>query len=536
MKNFFLASSLFLPFLLMAQPELAIDYNLGSEDAFDCFLCTEQPTARVGTGIVTVATTPETGAELSFLDNGEFSLLKDINPGGDDGDITQLTSRNGLAYFAASDPVNGGAVWVTDGTEAGTVVYFDPDPANTSSDITGMEFGADGALYVVLGTTLYRFFDGVGTQLASSVTLSTARDNFPGGGITSYQDGVAYLSNDSETANGGLFYATDTVRRLASIPGQRSFDQAFDPMEVNGNLLFSLSASGNSPERQAAYVYDSAADTLIRYLGADGESLFVSQWYEVSDGARVGRVQVGRDIVHYAFDGMNDPVLLPGSGEYTLAARQTAPSVMVGDTLIWQTQGGVFSRQTIRITDGTVAGTATVFETAFATRVSNLISAGGFVFFTVDRGSRQPLTFYRYELATAVLVDFYSAPVPDDGNPDFSLQLLTVQDNQLYFAGNLIDSLGRELYRIDTGVEIVGTRNQRNVPQLDVTVTSENFTINSTKNGAADVTVFSLDGRLISRSTAPVNSATAIGAYSGIRLYVFEYDGRVAVRRMPGRR
>jgi len=141
----------------MAQPELAIDYNLGSEDAFDCFLCTEQPTARVGTGIVTVATTPETGAELSFLDNGEFSLLKDINPGGDDGDITQLTSRNGLAYFAASDPVNGGAVWVTDGTEAGTVVYFDPDLANTSSDITGMEFGADGALYVVLGTTLYRF-------------------------------------------------------------------------------------------------------------------------------------------------------------------------------------------------------------------------------------------------------------------------------------------------------------------------------------------------------------------------------------------
>lgn len=535
-RNLLFAFAALMVASISAQPELVVDYNTGSEDAFDCFLCTEQPTARVGTGIVTVATTAETGAELCFLDEGQFSLLKDINPGADDGGIALLTSRNGLAYFAASDPENGGAVWVSDGTEEGTVVYFDPDPANTSGSITGMEFGADGALYVFLQSTLYRFFDGVGTQLATGVTISTARDNFPGGGMTPYQDGVAYLSNGSETANGGLFYAADTVRRLATIPGQRDFDQAFDPQAVNGNLLFSLSASGNNPERQAAYAYDFAADTLIRYLGTNGESLFANRWYEVSDGTRVGRVQVGRNSVYYAFDGINNPVQLPGAGEFTLAARQTAPAVRAGDTLVWQTEGGVFSRATVRITDGTPAGTTTVFTTGFATRVTNLIQAGGYVFFAVDKDSRNPLTFYRYELATGTLTDFHSVPVPEEGNPDFSLQLLAVQDSKLYFAGNLIDSLGRELYGIDTGVEIVATRNQRNVPQLDVTVTSENFTINSVRNGMANLTVLSLDGRLISRAAVPVNSATFIGAYSGIRLYVFEYDGRVAVRRILGRR
>jgi len=83
-----------------------------------------------------------------------------------------------------------------------------------------------------MGSTLYRFAEGVGTELASGVNLSTSRDNFPGGSITSYQDGVAYLSNESG-AFGGLFYATDTVRQLAFIAEQRGFNQAFAPREVN---------------------------------------------------------------------------------------------------------------------------------------------------------------------------------------------------------------------------------------------------------------------------------------------------------------
>ncbi len=535
-KNLLFILTTFIVASLSAQPELIVDYNTGGEDAFDCFLCTEQPTARVQTGIVTIATSAEVGAEPHTLIDGQFALLKDINPGADDGGIAFLTSRYGLAYFAAKDPVNGGAVWVSDGTEEGTVVFYDPDLTDVSLPVTSMEFGNDGALYLTLQTTLYRFADGVGSELATGVTLSTGRDNFPGGGITPYLNGVAYLVNGSEMFGGGVFYASDTVRRLAFIPNQRDFDQAFDPREVNGNLVFSLEASGNSPERKAAYVYDAAADTLQRYLDADGESLFVSRWYEVSDSLRVGRVQVGRNSLYYAFDGINDPVVLPGTGEYTLAARQTAPAVRVGDTLVWQTKGGVFSSAAIRITDGTVAGTSTVFETGFATRITNLIHAGGYVFFAVDKDSRRELKFYRYELATGTLVDFYSLPVPADGNPDFSLQLLDVQDSKLYFAGNIDPSLGRELYSLGVDVEIVATRNVRNLPVLDVLVTSENFTVNSEKAGVADVTVLSLDGRLISRTTTPVNVTERIGAFSGIRLYVFEHNGRVAVRRILGRR
>jgi ELWxxDGT repeat protein len=521
---------------LSAQPELVIDYNTGSEDAFECFLCTDQPTARVRTGVVTVAVSGNTGAEPCLLIEGQYALLKDINPGASGGGIAFLTSRDGLAYFAAKDPVNGGAVWVSDGSEAGTVIFYDPDPSNTSRSITAMEFGTDGALYLTLGTTLYRFFDGVGTQLATSVTLSTDRDNYPGGSITPYNEGVAYVANGSEAFTGGLFYATDTVRRLAFIPGQASFDQAFAPREINGNLVFSLEASLSSPERRSSYVYDAAADTLRRYLNDDGESLFVERWYEISDSLRVGRVQIDINTDdYYTFDGINEPVKLFGEGRFSLAARQTAPAVRVGDTLLWQTEGGTFSDITIKATDGTEAGTSTVFEIANASSVTNLLHAGGYVFFVANLGARGPLDFYRYELSTDELVNFYSTPMLESGSINYSLQLLDVQESQLYFAGNIDPTLGRELYRIDAGVEVVSIPNPRTVPALDVTLTSENFTINTSGAGTAKVTALGLDGRLISRGTVGVNSTTPLAQFSGIRIYVFEYAGKVAVRRILGR-
>lgn len=535
-KNLLFFFTLLCSFVAVAQPELVVDFNPDNNDAFDCFLCTGQPTARVRTGIVTVARTAETGAELSLLLDGQFELLKDINPGTGNGNITFLASRAGLAYFAAKDPINGGAVWVTDGSEAGTVVYFDPDPSNTSASITGMEFGENGALYVVLGTTLYRFFDGVSRQLATSVTLSTSNDNYPGGSMTPYNEGVAYLSNGSELTTGGVFYATDTVRRLAFIPGQRGFDQAFDPREVNGNILFSLEASGNNLERRSAYVYDAAGDSLRRYLNEAGQSLFVDRWYELSDSQRIGRVfvNINRDD-YFVFDGRNAPVKLFGEGRFTLAARQTAPAVRVGDTLVWQTEGGTFNDVVVKITDGTAAGTSTIFESTLANNITNLLHAGGYVFFVANVGFRGPLDFYRYELATGELVNFYSVPALAEGNPNYSLQLLDVQDSQLYFAGNLDAALGRELYRIDTEVDIVATRNARGLEKLAVSFTAETFTINAERPGMADLTVFDLSGRLLERETVGVNTSIRIPRFSGMRIYVLEYDGKVAVRRVPGR-
>lgn len=145
------------------------------------------------------------------------------------------------------------------------------------------------------------------------------------------------------------------------------------------------------------------------------------------------------------------------------------------------------------------------------------------------------MDFYRYELATGELVNFHSTPELAVPSARYSLQLLDVQDSELYFAGDIEPDLGRELYRIDAGVEVVSVPNPRTAPALDVTLTSENFTINAPGAGTANVTVLGLDGRLIARTTANTNSATPIDSYSGIRIYIFEFEGKLAVRRILSR-
>jgi ELWxxDGT repeat protein len=199
-----------LPALMQAQLNLVTDLNAGAEDGFDCFNCIDQVSVKTGLGILTVASSVENGKELMLISEEELTLVKDINPGSGDGRIDFIREREGLVYFSAKEPTNGSAVWVTDGTEAGTTMFFDPDPTNESRNITGFEFGADGALYVVLQDELFRLADGETTMVAEDVTLSASNDNFPGTGITPYQTGVAFFSNEDNFFGGGLFLATDT--------------------------------------------------------------------------------------------------------------------------------------------------------------------------------------------------------------------------------------------------------------------------------------------------------------------------------------
>jgi len=528
MTKSLLLSCLLLPTLLIAQLELVTDYQPGEADAFECFLCLSQQTAEVDSGLLVVALSPDAGRELHLLKNGELTLLKDINPGAENNLINHLTPRGSEVYFSAEDPVNGGAIWVTDGTESGTTLFFDPDTNNSNTRITDFKFAADSTLYVVLGTTLYRAHDGASIQLKTNVTLGAP--NFPEGAMTPYQDGVAYFSNGNENFGGGLFLATDTIRLLGDISSQGRFDQGFGLRELNGNLLFSLSA--NAASKQGTYQYDAVADTLIRYEEAGGApQFFITRWYPMSDSLHLG-LSDNKDF--YLFDGITAPSLFYAAMNFTLAAREVPPFLSIGDFFFWQTNGGVFEDEELVVaTAGDQSSITTVLEGRLG-RFTNLITAGGYVFFAAEAGSDGPIPFYRYELATGELVNFYDAPARADRFP-YSIQLLTEQDGLLYLAVDADPAIGHELYSLDPGVDIVSVFGQQQPPVLGVQVTSENFTIQDEKQGIAQVSVFDLGGRLLQRDRFAVNSAHLLPSFSGIRIYVFEYEGKVAVRRVLGR-
>ena len=76
------------------------------------------------------------GQELWKSDGTEAGtvMVKDINPGSEDGIDqydSQLIDVDGTLFFTADDGIHGYELWKSDGTEAGTVMVKDIDPALT---------------------------------------------------------------------------------------------------------------------------------------------------------------------------------------------------------------------------------------------------------------------------------------------------------------------------------------------------------------------------------------------------------------------
>ena len=81
------------------------------------------------------AITPEKGGELWILDEAtqEAEMLKDIIPGIAGSNPSSLVEFNGFIYFAADDRVHGSELWRTDGTEANTQMFKDLVPGYRTS-------------------------------------------------------------------------------------------------------------------------------------------------------------------------------------------------------------------------------------------------------------------------------------------------------------------------------------------------------------------------------------------------------------------
>jgi ELWxxDGT repeat protein len=103
------------------------------------------------------------GAELWKSDGTEAGtvLVKDIVPGPDSSNVTEIVNVNGTAFFRASHPDTGPELWKSDGTEAGTVLVKDITPGPAGSSPSGL---------ISVGGTLFfaAFRSGIGTELWQS--------------------------------------------------------------------------------------------------------------------------------------------------------------------------------------------------------------------------------------------------------------------------------------------------------------------------------------------------------------------------------
>ena len=123
------------------QPELFIDYNQGATHSFS-----SSQSAYLGDDIIMIVIGEDIGEEPAIISNGQFSVLKDINPGELDSDPQSFISYNGHVYFTAKDEESGYAVWKTDGTTEGTIIDYqlEDEPNARPKSFT---IAADGGMY-----------------------------------------------------------------------------------------------------------------------------------------------------------------------------------------------------------------------------------------------------------------------------------------------------------------------------------------------------------------------------------------------------
>ena len=88
----------------------------------------------VGNKLYFIAENETTGREL-WISNGTEAgtmLLKDISPGISSSNITNITNWNGVAYFTANDGTHEDELWTSDGTQAGTHLVKDINTSGSS--------------------------------------------------------------------------------------------------------------------------------------------------------------------------------------------------------------------------------------------------------------------------------------------------------------------------------------------------------------------------------------------------------------------
>lgn len=514
--RFSFALFILIPLFSHAQnPELVGDFNAGNEDGINEF---NFKGAVINDVLVLTANNGSNGEELAVVKDGILSLLKDINPGAEDADPSFFTVLNGKIFFSAVNSESGGAIWVTDGTEEGTQLFFDPNPASNESDKPReLILSKSGHIFFTHDGSLFRI-DGTpeGSQkLASNVNFSVSfNQDSPNYGL--YKEGVAYLINGN--FNSQLYYAADTVQLLGETSaGGSSFDDRYGITEVQEGLIFTLEDDG-------LFLYDQNLDTILPFPSPVGSTFpEPSRVVAFNQQKQFGRFQGG----FYTYTGVPDETELVLESAFSLFAGAAFAHVFVDDKMIFHAQEGTFEESKIAITDGTAAGTN--FLTGIADgRPSNMLLYGQNIFLATGVFNSSQSDFY--SLATT---DFEATNISSiSGNFSKNIKLIAGLKDRLYFAATLDNEIGYELYSLKVEEPVVSSIYDLEDNPYEVLLTDYNgMVISENLNEKVIIKLFDVSGRQGETISTFTNTTFDIKYHPNINFLVFQIGDKTFTKK-----
>lgn len=425
---------------LFAQgPTLVADLNQGDGDGFSSF---NYKGINLGDQILLPASDGNTGEELYVLNSEGISLLKDINEGAADSDPKGFTFYNDKVYFIAGNAENGREIWSTDGTKDGTTLAIEVVEGTGSTNPSKLWVSRANQLFFTSNERLY-VSDGTteGTSRVMNIDgVSVSGDSqFASSRASLFRDGIAFFEEfGSQFRIWG--YQADTLKKLYELQG--FFTDIYGLHEVEKGLVFTRDACcGSEADLNGLYLYNQALDSTYRLVDQDGvaydpdrvwsfvENKFAfldrGNGYFVSDGTTEGTIKTSD----------NTP--------FSITQGESIQNITVGGKMIhWEEKDGF--DETLVITDGTVEGSKELvkLDEVFT---SGFVATDQYVFWTNGISNGFPPSIWVANMETEEAEKLHT--FTEDPTAINSVLPLGVINNQLYLVADLVDEVGRELYR-----------------------------------------------------------------------------------------
>ncbi|MEM9678717.1 MAG: T9SS type A sorting domain-containing protein [Bacteroidota bacterium] len=429
-----------------------------------------------------------------FLGNAQLTQVLDINDGSGNSSPTNLTVYNGQLYFSADDQNGsnspggidvGREVWVTDGTGAGTSLFFDVR--------TGSSNSSPFAFFELGGTLYFSANDGGGSRIWETDGTS--------GGTSNTNNG---FSNFNPRVIGGKAYMVATTLGNAFY----EFDgTTFQEVPDNGTGV-AVPLGGEFIE------FD--ANTILLYMD-----------YSI-DEPTIGRELYKYDIPTQRYTLIRDVDMGTGDSSISNFTKIGSTVYFEADNALWQT-------------DGDESGTGTILvgvaDTAGISNVSNFFAWNGNLYFEGDDGNGDQLWVYNPNLDTvtnlsnisgtnvnhdpsdyAALNGFIYYRAKDANDSDSHLfrtdgttveQLdntikdideVTVFNGILYFEGD-DNTTGNELYSLDPSTLSIQSVNLNNTVNIYPNPSKDVINVTMTRSIDFNYSIYDVNGRNVLQGT-----------------------------------